>query len=325
MRYQTLGRTGYQVSEIGLGAWAMGGMWGPLGDGTSLKALQRAMDLGVNFFDTALAYGEGHSESLIAKAFRERGERVRGEHLIVATKVPPKNYEWPAKPDDPLSKIFPSDWIIRCTERSLENLETDCLDLQQLHVWADAWTDQPEWYETLMRLKEQGKIRYFGVSVNDHEPDSVMQVVTSEKIDTIQVIYNLFDQTPAERLLPLCQEKNIGVIARCPFDEGSLTGRLEASLPFHKDDWRNRYFRGNRLKETLARVEKLRFLVRGERKSLAQAALKFCLSHPAVSTVIPGMRRPEHVEENCAVSDGLLLESEELKQVQAHAWPRNFY
>jgi len=320
MQYRTLGRTGYQVSEIGLGAWAMGGMWGPLGDGTSLKALHRAMDLGVNFFDTALAYGEGHSEGLIAKAFHQRGERV-----FVATKVPPKNYEWPAKPGDSLSKIFPSDWIIQCTERSLENLNTDCLDLHQLHVWADAWTDQSEWYETLMRLKEQGKIRYFGVSVNDHEPDSVMRVVTSGKIDTIQVIYNLFDQTPNGRLLPLCLEKNVGVIARCPFDEGSLTGRLEASLPFHKDDWRNRYFKGSRLKQTLARVEELKFLVRGERKSLAQAALKFCLSHPAVSTVIPGMRRPEHVEENCAVSDGLFLTVEELEQVKSHAWPRNFY
>ncbi len=320
MRYRTLGRTGYQVSEIGLGAWAMGGMWGPLDDQTSLKALQRAIDLGLNFFDTALSYGQGHSERLIAKCFRERGKRV-----FVATKVPPKNYEWPAKPDDPLSKIFPSDWIIQCTERSLKNLETDCLDLQQLHVWADAWTDQSEWYETLMHLKEQGKIQYFGVSVNNHEPDSVMRLVASGKIDTIQVIYNLFDQTPGERLLPLCQEKNVGVIARCSFDEGSLTGSLDASLPFHKDDWRNRYFKEDRLKETLARVEKLKFLVQGERKSMAQAALKFCLSHPAVSTVIPGMRQPEHVEENCSASDGLLLESKELKQVQAHAWPRNFY
>jgi aryl-alcohol dehydrogenase-like predicted oxidoreductase len=320
VRHRTLGRTGSRVSEIGLGAWAMGGMWGPLGDRTSLKALQRAMDLGVNFIDTALAYGEGHSESLIAKAFRERGERV-----FVATKVPPKNYEWPAQPDDPLSKIFPSDWIIRCTERSLENLQTDCLDLQQLHVWADAWTDQSEWYETLMRLKEEGKIRSFGVSVNDHEPDSVMRLVASGKIDTIQVIYNLFDQTPGDRLLPLCREKNVGVIARCPFDEGSLTGRLEKSLPFHKDDWRNRYFKGDRLKETLARVEELKFLVHGEQKSLAQAVLKFCLSHPAVSTVIPGMRRPEHVEENCAVSGGLPLQPEELEQIRAHAWPRNFY
>jgi len=320
MRYRALGRTGYQVSEIGLGAWAMGGMWGPLGDSTSLKALQYAIDRGINFFDTALAYGEGHSESLIAKAFRERGERV-----TVATKVPPKNYRWPAKPDDPLSKIFPSDWIIQSTERSLENLETDCLDLQQLHVWADAWTDQSEWYETLACLKEQGKIRYFGVSVNDHDPDSVMRLVASGKIDTVQVIYNLFDQTPTDRLLPLCQEKNVGVIARCPFDEGSLTGRLEESLPFHEDDWRNRYFKGSRLQETLARVEKLKFLVHGERKSLAQAALKFCLSHPAVSTVIPGMRRPEHVEENCTVSDGLPLAPKELDQIKAHAWPRNFY
>jgi len=320
MQYRILGRTGHQVSEIGLGSWAMGGMWGPLGDGTSLQALQRAMDRGVNFIDTALAYGEGHSESLIAKAFHERGERV-----FVATKVPPKNYEWPAKPDDPLTKIFPSDWIIRCTERSLKNLQTDCLDLQQLHVWADVWTDQSEWYETLVRLKERGKIRHFGVSVNDHEPDSVMRLVASGRIDTIQVIYNLFDQMPTEHLFPLCQEKKVGVIVRCPFDEGSLTGRLEASLPFHKDDWRNHYFKGIRLKETLARVEKLKFLVQGERKSLAQAALKFCLSHPAVSTVIPGMRRPEHVEENCAASDGLPLGPEELKQIRTHAWPRNFY
>ena len=320
MQYRILGRTGLKVSEIGFGSWGIGGMWGPRDDEKALLSLHRALDLGIYFIDTALAYGDGHSERLIARVFREKGKR-----FTVATKIPPQNYEWPARPDIPLKKVFPRDWIIRCTERSLKHLETDCLDLQQLHVWAERWLEETEWIETLQDLKTEGKIRFIGVSVNDHEPETAIKLIRSGWADTLQVIYNIFDQSPAERLLPLAQEEGIGIIARCPFDEGSLTGKLRADTVFPEGDWRREYFRGTRLKETVERVEGLNFLIRNEIQSLPQAALKFCLSHPAVSCVIPGMRRPSHVEENVSASDGKGLTPVELRLLSRHAWPRNFY
>jgi aryl-alcohol dehydrogenase-like predicted oxidoreductase len=314
------GRTGLAVSEIGYGAWAIGGMWGPLDDRLALEALGRALEMGVTFIDTALAYGEGHSEKLVARAFRSAGRRV-----FTATKIPPKDYQWPARHDAPLRDVFPRDWIIRCTERSLTNLETDCIDLQQLHVWSPNWTNEPEWYEALRDLQKQGKIRHIGVSLNDHEPDTALELVRSGWVDSLQVIYNIFDQSPSKNLFPLAQQHSTAVIVRCPFDEGSLTGTFRENTVFPKGDWRKEYFCGERLIETVRRVETLSFLIRGETTTLAQAALRFCLSHPAVSTVIPGMRRPAHVEENCRVSDGKLLTTEELQRLTAHAWLRNFY
>jgi aryl-alcohol dehydrogenase-like predicted oxidoreductase len=295
-------------------------MWGPLDDEKAVAALHRALDLGITFIDTALAYGEGHSERLIARVFRERGKRV-----TTATKIPPKNHEWPARRGLPLKEVFPRDWIIRCTERSLRSLETDCLDLQQLHVWNEEWMEQPEWIETLRDLQAQGKIKFIGVSITDHEPDPALSLVRSGWVDTIQVIYNIFDQSPAEHLLPLAQEKKVGIIARCPFDEGGLTGTLRPDTVFPRGDWRREYFYGDRLIETVERVGRMKFLVRDEIRTLPQAALKFCLSHPAVSCVIPGIRRPEHAEENAAASDGKLLTPAELEILKAHAWPRNFY
>ena len=320
MRYRILGRTGLKVSEIGFGAWGIGGMWGPRDDALAMAALKRAVDLGIHLIDTALAYGDGHSERLIARAFCEVGRRV-----TVTTKIPPKNYKWPAYPDTPLKEAFPRDWIIQCTERSLKHLDTDCLDIQQLHVWTERWMKETEWIETLQDLRAQGKIRFIGVSINDHEPDSAIELVHSGWVDTLQVIHNIFDQSPAARLFPLAQEKHIGMITRCPFDEGSLTGKLQLNTVFPKGDWRRDYFKGHRLKETIERVERLNFLIRDEVGSLSQAALKFCLSHPSVSSVIPGMRRPEHVEENCTASDGKRLAPDELERLKGHAWRRNFY
>ena len=321
MRYRPLGKTALEVSEIGFGAWGIGkSWWGPTDDAESVRALVRALELGITFFDTAYVYGDGHSERLIAQAFRQAGRRG-----IVASKVPPKNRQWPAMPGTPIQEAFPADWIIQCTERTLRNLETDCLDLQQFHVWTDDWVDAPEWQEGVARLKQQGKIRFFGVSVNDHEPESVLKLVASGLVDSIQVIYNLFEQAPAERLFPLCQAHGVGVIVRVPFDEGSLTGTFTPETTFHPEDFRSHYFRGDRLREVCARVEAFRFLIRDEITNLAQAALKFCLSHPAVSTVIPGMRTVAHVEANAAVSDGRLLRPEELERVKPLAWRRNFY
>lgn len=321
MRYRILGQTGVEISEVGFGAWGIGGRyWGPTDDRLSLQALRRAFELGVNFVDTALAYGDGHSEKLVGRAIREFGGAIR-----VATKIPPKGGGWPPAPGTPARVAFPADHIRRSTEQSLKNLGLDSLDLQQFHIWLDEWLEDSEWQEAVARLKAEGKIRAFGASVIDHRPDTVLRAVTCGLIDSVQVIFNIFDQSPRDTLFPLCRVHGVGVIARVPFDEGSLTGRLRPDTRFPRGDFRNEYFQGERLGETCRRVARLGFLVRDEIKSLARAALKFCLSHPEVSTVIPGMRRPEHVEENCAVSDGVPLKPDELQALRAHAWPRNFY
>ncbi|MDE2058840.1 MAG: aldo/keto reductase [candidate division NC10 bacterium] len=321
MEHRRFGRTDAQVSEIGFGAWGIGkAWWGETDDSLSIRALIRALELGVTFIDTAHAYGDGHSERLIAKAFKEVRHRV-----FVATKVPPKSGGWPPKEGTTARQAFPADWIITQTEQSLRNLEAERLDLQQLHVWRDEWLSEPEWQEAIHRLKQQGKIRFFGVSIMDHQPGSALELVRSGLVDTVQVIYNIFDQSPEEVLFPLCRKHDVGVIARVPFDEGGLTGGLAPDTTFPKNSVQDFYFRGDRLRETCERVDQLKPLLGNEIKTVAQLALKFCLSHPAVSTVIPGMRRPEHVEANCSVSDGKPLPSETLAALRAHAWHRNFY
>ena len=322
MRYKTLGRCGYSISEIGFGAWGIGGsLWKGGSDDEAIKALHHACDFGLNFIDTALAYGQGHSENLVGQILKERPERI-----FVATKIPPKNQEWPAKHGVPVKHVFPSEHIIACTERSLKNLGVDQIDLQQLHVWAKNWVEEPTWYETLLKLKKDGKIAHFGISINDHDPDSALQVVENGWIDSVQVIYNIFDPTPAKRLLPLCQEKNIGVIARCPFDEGSLTGAITQETCFEKGDWRAFYFTDNRKKEVVARVEQLKaFLKEAHVATLSELALRFCLSNKNISAVIPGMRRVSHVEQNLIISDGKELSKKILGELANHAWTRNFY
>ncbi|MBI4161954.1 MAG: aldo/keto reductase [Acidobacteria bacterium] len=321
MKYRRIPRMDLEVSEIGLGTWGMGGKWwGPTDDAESIRAIHRAMDLGVNLFDTAYTYGDGHSERILAEAFRRKGRRG-----FVATKIPPMNREWPARHDVEAGKVFPGQWIRACTERSLLNLETDCLDLQQLHVWSDSWLGKGDWEEAVRDLKEAGKIRFFGVSINDHDPDSALRIVASGLADAVQVIYNIFDQSPERRLFSACREKGIGVIVRVPLDEGGLSGALTAATTFAEEDFRRDYFGGGRLAETVRRAENLRFLIRREIRTLPQGALKFCLGHPAVSTVIPGMRTRAHVEENCAASDGVPLGPEEIDRLRAHAWERNFY
>ncbi|MDO8462078.1 MAG: aldo/keto reductase [Deltaproteobacteria bacterium] len=320
MQYRQLGRTPFKISEVSFGTWAMGGWWGPLDDKSALEALHRAIELGVNFFDTAFVYGDGHSEQLIAKAFSEKKKRQ-----IVATKIPPKNFKWPAEPNTPLKEAFPRDWIRECTERSLKNLNTDCVEIQQLHVWTECWLNETEWVDELQKLKKEGKIRAFGVSINDHQPDSALALVKSGLIDTVQVIHNIFDQTPEQQLLPLCREFNVGVIVRVPFDEGGLTGTLTPSTIFPEGDWRSNYFTPERLKETCARVDRLKKFLTPEVDSIPKLALKYCLAHPAVSSVIPGMRRPAHVEENAKASDGKSLPQTTVDKLHQEAWPRNFY
>jgi aryl-alcohol dehydrogenase-like predicted oxidoreductase len=320
LKYRVFGKTGWKVSEVGFGCWGLGGWWGPRDDGEARCALRKALELGINFFDTAYIYGEGHSERLLGEVLR-----ASKAPFFVATKVPSKTMEWPARPTTPAAKAFPADWIIRATDTSLKRLGLERLDLQQLHVWTDAWVGSEEWPKAVDRLKREGKIRAFGVSVNDHEPDSVLKLVASGAIDSVQVIFNIFEQEPQKKLFPLCREHGVAVIARVPFDEGSLTGAITPTTRFPRGDWRAGYFKGARLKETCQRVERLKPLVGPHAPALSDLALKFILSDPTVSTVIPGMRKVSHVEANVACSNGDGLPAQTLKALASHAWPRNFY
>jgi aryl-alcohol dehydrogenase-like predicted oxidoreductase len=321
VKTRPLGRTGLQVSEVGFGAWGIGGsQWIGARDDQSLRALHRAVDLGVNFIDTALAYGDGHSETLVGRLVRERRETV-----YVATKVPPLNETWPAPRGVPVSETYPAAHIVRSAEQSLGNLGLERIDLLQLHTWLDEFLDQDGWQEALLGLKRQGKVRAVGVSVNDHDPGSALRAVASGMFDTVQVIYNIFDQSPEERLLPLCQERGVGVLARVPFDEGGLTGTITPETTFPRNDWRQLYFKGDRKKQVWERNEALKALLGAEARSLPELALRFCLAHEAVSTVIPGMRRESSVEANAGVSDGRQLSPALRTELKRHAWVRNFY
>ena len=321
MRYRKLGRTGFDVSELGYGAWGIGGkQWKGGTDDESVRALHRAIELGVNFIDTALAYGEGHSERLVGGVVRETKQKI-----YVATKVPPKNQLWPAQPGIGIEQVFPYDYIMTSTEKSLRNLGIDTIDLQQLHVWNPEWISRDEWRHAFEDLKKSGKVRTIGISINDHQPDSALELIKTGLIDTVQVIYNIFDQSPERNLFPLAQERNVGVIARVPFDEGSLTGSITADTRFERDEFRAFYFRGDRKREVVEHVDALRAGLRNVDGTLAEFALRFCLSHPAVSTVIPGMRRVSSVEANAAAVEKGPLDVGIREVLKHHAWDKNYY
>jgi len=317
MRYRTFGRTGWLVSEIGYGLWGMGG-WTGSDDEESLRALDRALALGCNFFDTAWAYGQGKSEQLLGQALRAR----RGARAYVATKIPPKNMRWPGKAEYAVADTFPPDHIRAYTEQSLENLGVDAIDLQQLHVWSDAWADDDGWKRSVDELKREKLMRAFGISVNRWEPTNVMRALATGLVDSVQVVYNIFDQAPQDELFPYCAAHGIAVIARVPFDEGSLTGTLTRTSRWAEGDWRNVYFNADHLAATLDRVDRLTPLV-PDGMQLPELALRFILAHPAVSTTIPGMRRPAHVERNLAASDGDPLPPRLLDALRTHhRWDR---
>ena len=321
MRYRTLGRTGLSIGEIGFGAWGIGGsQWLGSDDKTSIAALRRAFELGLNFIDTALVYGEGHSEKLIGRAVREHTGRV-----YISTKVPPKNYLWPAQPGIGIHEVFPYQYIIRCTEQSLKNLGMETIDLQQFHVWNPEWLHEDDWRRAIEDLKTSGKVRAFGISINDHQPDSALETIRTGLIDAVQVIYNIFDQTPERNLFPICVALEIGVLARVPLDEGGLTGAITADTKFPSGDFRELYFRGDRKAQVAERVTALKSDLVGVDGTLPEIALRFCLSHPAVTSVIPGMRRPATVESSCGVSDKGPLDQKIVEKLKHHAWPRNFY
>lgn len=319
MRYRKLGRTGIEVSDIGYGAWGIGGkQWLGGGDDESLEALGRAIDLGVNLIDTALAYGDGHSEQLVGQMVRDADRKI-----YVATKVPPKNRIWPATATTPIEDVFPCDYILASAEESLRNLGLETIDLLQLHVWTDAWVDRDEWKRAFEDLKRSGKVRSVGISATEHDPDSALAAMKTGLIDAVQVIYNIFDQTPEARMFPLALERNIGILARVPLDEGALSGHFSESITFPAGDFRDWYFRGDRKREVVDHVDALHRDLDGA--SIPDTALRFCLSHPAVSSVIPGMRTRRHVESNTAQSDAGPLPENTLAILKRHAWDRNYY
>jgi len=316
MRTRRFGRTDWHVSEIGYGMWGMGG-WTGSDDDESLGSLHRAIELGCNFFDTAWVYGNGRSEKLLGATLRSHLDRK----LIVATKIPPKNMRWPARDEYRVEDAYPPDHIRAFTEKSLENLGVDAIDLQQFHVWSDAWADDDGWKRAVDDLRTSGLVRAVGISINRWEPANVIRALDTGLIDAVQVVYNIFDQAPEDELFPYCEKHDIAVIARVPFDEGSLTGTLTAASRWPEGDFRNFYFTAQTLPETLERVERLEQLVPSG-MDLPELALRFILANPAVSTVIPGMRRLANVDRNLAVSDGEKLPPRLMDALRAHRWDR---
>jgi aryl-alcohol dehydrogenase-like predicted oxidoreductase len=319
MQYRTLGRTGLQVSAIGFGAWAIGGSWGPQDEKESLNALHRAIDLGMNFIDTAAGYGNGKSERLIAQVLKERKETV-----YVATKTPPLPGNWPPSPYDVADERYPEKYLRENVEERLRNLQTDCLDLLQLHTWTRAWNKNPRPFEVLRKLQAEGKIRSVGVSTPEQDQNSVIDLMRNGYVDAVQVIYNIFEQEPAAELLPAAVEHNVGILVRVVFDEGVLTGKYSAGTEFAEDDFRRNYFAGDRLARAVERVEKIKADL-GSGVNMPQVALQFALAHPGVSTVIPGIRSVYQAESNAAAADATPLSAATMDTLRKHYWMRGFW
>jgi aryl-alcohol dehydrogenase-like predicted oxidoreductase len=321
VRYRTLGKLGWEISEVGYGMWGIAGGSGGFAAGADREGAPRCLDLaveaGCNFFDSAWSYGGGVSEQMLGALVR----RHPGTKLYVATKIPPKNQSWPPGPGDTLDDVFPPGHIREYTYRSLDNLGLGHIDLMQLHVWEDRWADDERWREEFAALKREGVISAAGISVNRWEPANCLAALDTGAVDVIQVIYNIFDQSPEDELFPRAQRDGVGVIARVPFDEGTLTGTITESSTWPADDWRSTYFGPENLGPSVERVRALRADA-GDAMPLPELALRFILAHPAVSTVIPGMRRPGHVRANLAVSDGTPLDPGLLAGLRKHRWDR---
>ncbi|RIX27817.1 aldo/keto reductase [Amnibacterium setariae] len=322
MQYRELGRTGLKVSDIGYGAWGIGGAgggWVGAQDDESLRALERFIELGGTFIDTARGYGR--SEELVGQVLK----RHEGEGLIVATKVPPKNGSWPARPGTPVEEAFPGDHIRASLETSLAASGLDAFDVVQFHVWSDEWVGKGDWLETVQALKAEGKLRHFGVSINDYEPENALELIRSGVVETVQVIYNVFHQQPEEQLLAACQEHGVGVIVRVALDEGGLTGRITKDTTFEEGDFRNHFFKDDRPAQVEQRVQALADDLGIAVDDVPDVAIRYVLSSPAVSTVIAGMRTVRNVERNAATSDRDALPEAQLAKLTAHRWERNWY
>jgi aryl-alcohol dehydrogenase-like predicted oxidoreductase len=316
MQYRTFGRTGWRVSEIGYGMWGMAGWTGSV-DEESERSLDQAVELGCTFFDTAWAYGDGRSEQLLGRLLKRHPDT----RLYTATKIPPKNRKWPARPEYPLDDVFPADYIREYTEASLRNMDVATVDLQQFHVWTDTWAADDRWQRAVSSLKEEGLTRAIGISINRWQPTNVLKALETGLIDSVQVVYNIFDQAPEDELFPECQRRNIAVIARVPFDEGSLTDTLTADSTWPEGDFRNIYFQPENLRNTMERVGRLRPAV-PKGMTMPELALRHILQHPAVSTVIPGMRKLQHVEANLRASDAQQLAEGVMAELKRHRWDR---
>ncbi|MFC1484147.1 aldo/keto reductase [Candidatus Neomarinimicrobiota bacterium] len=316
MRYRKFGRLGWDVSEIGYGMWGMGG-WSGSDDEESLTSLQRAVELGCNFFDTAWGYGAGHSEGLLGQLVRANP----GKKLYTATKIPPKNRKWPSQRIFSLVESYPADHIEEYVEKSLKNAGLDSFDLMQLHTWEDQWLEDDQWYGKLDALRTAGVIGGIGISMNRWEPWNGVESVKSGLLDAVQVIYNIFEQSPVDELFPACREHEVAVIARVPFDEGTLTGNLTLDSSWPKDDWRSTYFVPENLKVSVEHGEALKPLV-PEGMTMAEMALRFILAESTVSTIIPGMRKTRHVDANMATSEAGPLDEGLIKELAKHRWDR---
>ncbi len=316
MNYRRFGRTDWLVSEIGCGMWGMGS-WSGSDDEESLRSLQRALDLGCNFFDTAWAYGEGRSERLLGRLLRANPDKK----VYTATKIPPKNMTWPSRREFQLDETFPPDHIEQRVNESLEHAGLDSFDLMQFHVWEDSWIEDDRWVKKMDDLRRQELFSAIGISINRWEPRNAVKTVRSGLIDSVQVIYNIFDQNPEDELFPACAEMNVAVIARVPFDEGTLTGTLTKESKWPEGDWRNTYFVPENLLPSVERAEKLKAILPPD-MTLPEMALRFILSNPNVSTIIPGMRKPAHVDSNIGASDAGPLSKEVLSELRKHRWER---
>ena len=323
MRHRKFGRLGWSVSEVGYGMWGMGG-WTGSDDAQSLASLDRAIALGCNFFDTAFAYGDGHSETLLAQALR----RHPGQRLYVATKVPPKDRHWPGLATTPPGNVFPYDYVVGMTEKSAKNLGVERIDLQQLHVWSDAWVEDDGWRRAAEDLKQRGLVLGFGISVNRWEPTNVLKAIATGLVDSVQVVYNVFDQNPEDALFPACEKAGTAVIARVPFDEGTLTGTLTKDSKWPEGDWRNTYFDPENLVPSVERAEALKKTLaewnreRSTNITMPELALRFILGNDDVSTIIPGMRKLSHVESNIGASDAGPLAPELQEKMRGFRWVR---
>ncbi len=315
MRTRRFGRTGWEVSELGVGMWGVAG-WTGTDQVEADRALHLAAELGCTFFDTAWAYGDGASERILGGLVRANPDRI----LRTATKVPPRNRRWPPRRGDRIEDVFPPDHILEYAEHSRRNLGVETIDLLQFHVWEDDWADDPGWQRAVTRLVEEGAIAAVGVSVNRWEPWNVLRTLETGLVDSVQVIYNVFDQAPEDELFPACRELDVAVIARVPFDEGSLTGSLTADSSWPEGDWRNTYFVPENLAATVERVERLRPLAEGI--TMSELALRFVLANPDVTTVIPGMRSSRHVQANADAAAAGPLGPDVARELRAHRWDR---
>jgi aryl-alcohol dehydrogenase-like predicted oxidoreductase len=317
MRHRQVGTAGFSVSDIGCGLWGMSG-WSGSDDAESLRALQLAVDLGCNFFDTAWAYGNGKSDGFLGKILAANPD----ERLYAASKIPPKNGKWPAQPQYDYNDAFPAEHVFAHADMIRRALGVDTIDLLQFHVWDDSWTDRREFRETVEKLKRDKIVHAFGLSLNRWQPANGIRAIRTGLVDAVQVIYNLFDQNPEDELFPVCEEYKVGVIARVPLDEGSLGGKMTRDTVFPEGDWRKGYFNPKNLNETLDRVDRVRDdLPAG--MSLPELAIRFILSHPAVSTIIVGMRKQEHVRGNLALSDAGGLAPGLIEKMRKHRWERH--